>query len=58
MKTPDHIKDLIGSQHIEKYPQPFIDWICEDDSWAYTFIHKYEITKLSYLFDMWVNETY
>ncbi len=49
---------LNGIQHLHKYPQPFIDWIKEDDTWVITHVHKHNITHLTQLFNLWVNETY
>jgi len=50
--------DLNGIDKLEKYPQEFIDWLNQEDTWAETYVYKYKITKLVTLFDLWVNETY
>ena len=47
-----------GTQFLHKYPQDFIDWMNEEDTWAETYAHKYRINKIIDLFDLWVNETY
>lgn len=49
---------LEGVDKLEKYPQDFIDWLNQEDTWAETYVRKYNITKLVTLFDLWVNETY
>lgn len=49
---------LEGVDKLEKYPQDFIDWLNQEDTWAETYVRKYKITKLISLFDLWVNETY
>ena len=49
---------LLGLENLHKYPQEFIDWLNEEDSWAETYVLKYKIKKLIHLFDLWVNEKY
>lgn len=49
---------LLGIENLDKYPQDFIDWLDEEDSWAETHVSKYNIKKLIDLFDLWVNEKY
>ena len=49
---------LLGLEYLHKYPQEFIDWLNEDDSWAETYTYKYKIKKIIDLFDLWVNENY
>lgn len=51
-------EDLLGIENLHKYPQDFIDWLNQEDTWAETYVHKYRIKKLINLFDLWVNETY
>lgn len=50
--------NLQGLEFIDKYPQDFIEWINEEDSWAETYVMKYKIISLIKLFDIWVNEKY
>ncbi|MES2779935.1 MAG: hypothetical protein V4651_08585, partial [Bacteroidota bacterium] len=56
--TPEYIENLNGSENLHKYPKPFIKWIKQPDSWAITYVHKYKITKLITLFELWINESY
>lgn len=49
---------LIGLENLNKYPQEFIDWLDEDDSWAQTYVLRHKVKKLIDLFDLWVNEKY
>ena len=49
--------DLIGLEHLYKYPDIFIDWMNED-TWALTIAKKNKVTSLIQLFDLWVNEKY
>jgi hypothetical protein len=50
--------DLEGLQFLHKYPQDFIDWIDEEDTWAETIVFKRGLTKIIELFTIWVNENY
>jgi len=50
--------NLLGVENLNKYPQDFIDWLNQEDTWAETYVQKYRIKKLIDLFDMWVNERY
>ena len=47
-----------GTQFLHKYPQDFIDWMNEEDTWAETYARKYRINKIIDLFELWVNESY
>lgn len=49
---------LIGLENLDKYPQEFIDWLDETDSWAQTYVLRHKVKKLIDLFDLWVNEKY
>lgn len=49
---------LIGLENLDRYPQEFIDWLDETDSWAQTYALRYKVKKLIDLFDLWVNEKY
>ncbi len=49
---------LQGSDKLENYPKEFVDWLDSKDTWAYTYVQKYKITKLSDLYKMWSSETY
>lgn len=51
-------QNLIGVENLNKYPEDFINWLNEEDSWAETITYKNRIKKLIDLFDMWVNERY
>ncbi len=53
-----YYSNLLGVNNLEKYPQDFIDWLNQEDSWAETIIYKNKITKLIDLFDLWLNEKY
>ena len=50
--------DLEGLQFLHKYPQDFIDWINEPDTWAWSITHKNKLTHITKLFDLWVNEKF
>lgn len=49
---------MLGLEYLHKYPQDFIDWLDEDDTWAETYVLKYKLNKIIDLFDLWVNEKY
>jgi hypothetical protein len=51
-------ENLLGLEFLHKYPQDFIDWINEDDTWAMNYTYKMKINKIIDLFDLWVNEKY
>ena len=51
-------ENLHGLEHLHKYPQDFIDWLNEDDTWAESYTYKHKIDKIITLFDLWVNEKY
>lgn len=50
--------NMLGLEYLHKYPQDFIDWLDEDDTWAETYVLKYKLNKIIDLFDLWVNEKY
>lgn len=49
---------LLGLENLHKYPQDFIDWLNEEDTWAETFAMKYKIKTLIGLFSLWITEKY
>lgn len=50
--------DLNGLEYLHKYPQDFIDWINEPDTWAESIVKKEYITNIVKLFELWVTDTY
>jgi ubiquinone biosynthesis protein Coq4 len=62
-QSPSNFEDkwysnMLGLENLHKYPQDFIDWINEGDTWAETYVLKYKLNKIIDLFDLWVNEKY
>lgn len=50
--------NIQGLEFLHKYPQDFINWLNEPDTWAETYVRKYRINKMIDIFNLWVNETY
>jgi hypothetical protein len=51
-------ESLLGLENLHKYPQDFIDWLNEEDTWAESYAMKYKIKNIIDLFSVWVNEKY
>jgi len=43
-------------KNLEKYPEDFIDWVKQDDTWAETYTHKEGIKTLKELYIFWKKE--
>jgi len=43
-------------KNLEKYPEDFIDWVKQDDTWAETYTYKEGIKTLKELYVFWKKE--
>lgn len=41
---------------LERYPKEFIEWVKQEDTWAYTYTLKYKFESLYELFGFYLKE--